>query len=162
MADKLEKDEKARIEAQIKELGPEGLAKLGKVLDDAKAEHDKPIPDEIITAFPVPDVKTITWIPVQSVQEPGKGRKQVSQITETELSKLISRDGETLPFFVQYDHVQVSNLDTLEDGEGCLTCSFFSLILSQYTRSSRCPVYRIDYARAVCILFYVSHLTLIS
>jgi Zn-dependent M16 (insulinase) family peptidase len=108
MADKLEKDEKARIEAQVRKLGPEGLAKLGKALEDAKMEHDKPIPHEILATFPVPDVKTIMWIPVHSVQEPGKGRRQVARTGESDLSKHISQDGEELPFFVQYDHVQVS------------------------------------------------------
>lgn len=108
MADRLEKDEKARIEAQVKKLGPEGLAKAEKLLEDAKAEHDKPIPNEIISTFPVPDVKTITWINVQSVQEPGKGRNQPALRRENSLSKHISADGEILPFFVQYDHVQAS------------------------------------------------------
>lgn len=110
MADKLEKDEKARIAAQVKKLGPEGLTKVEKLLEDAKAEHDKPIPTNIITAFPVPDVKTITWISVQSVQEPGKGRKVVAPSSGNPLSKHISQDGDALPFFVQYDHVQVSHV----------------------------------------------------
>ena len=107
MAEKLEKDEKARIDAQVKKLGPDGLAKAGKVLEDAKAEHDKAIPTEVISAFPVPDVKSIAWISVQSVQDPGIGRRQVISPGETQLSKHISQDGERLSFFVQYDHVQV-------------------------------------------------------
>lgn len=108
MADKLEKDEKARIAAQVKKLGPDGLTKAEKLLEDAKAEHDKPIPNEIINAFPVPDVKTITWISVNSVQEPGKGRKVVTPSNGNPLSKHIGQDGDILPFFVQYDHVKVS------------------------------------------------------
>jgi hypothetical protein len=108
MADKLEKDEKARIEAQVKRLGPEGLEKAAKLLEDAKAEHDRPIPKEILTAFPVPDVKTIAWISVQSVQEQGIGRKQTVPPNQSSLSRHISQDGHALPFFVQYDHVQVS------------------------------------------------------
>jgi hypothetical protein len=109
MADKLEKDEKARIEEQVKKLGPEGLAEKAKELEDAKAEHDRPIPKEILTAFPVPDVKTITWISVQSVQEQGIGRKQTIPPNQSLLSRHISGDGNALPFFVQYDHVQVNH-----------------------------------------------------
>jgi hypothetical protein len=109
MADRLEKDEKARIDAQVKKLGPEGLARAERLLEDAKAEHDKPIPNEVISTFNVPDVKTITWINVQSVQEPGKGRNQPAPKKENPLSKHIGADGEPLPFFVQYDHVQVSD-----------------------------------------------------
>lgn len=107
MADKLEKTEKARIAAQVKKLGPTGLAKATKELEDAKAEHDKPIPTDVLTAFPVPDVKSISWIPVQSVQERGKGRTPAKKVADSELSKHIEADGSLLPFFVEYDHVKV-------------------------------------------------------
>ena len=107
LAEKLETAEKARIAAQVKKLGPKGLVKVTKELDAAKAEHDKPIPTEILTAFPVPDVKSISWIPVQSVQERGKGRTPAKQVASSELSKHIESDGSPLPFFVEYDHVKV-------------------------------------------------------
>lgn len=112
MADRLEKEEKARIEAQKKKLGPEGLAQAQKALDEAKKEHEKPIPTEVLTSFPVPDVKSISWIPVHSVQEPGnaKGRAPASPPTgsNVDLHRHITSDGDALPFFVQYDHVQAS------------------------------------------------------
>lgn len=107
LAKKLEKDEKARLATQIKRLGPKGLEEAEKELEAAKAEHDVPIPTEILKSFPVPDVKSIVWIPVQSVQEVGTGRKAGRAPSSTELSKHIESDGSPLPFFVQYDHVQV-------------------------------------------------------
>ena len=107
LADKLEKNEKARIAAQVKKLGRKGLAKVTKELEDAKAEHDKPIPTEVLTAFPVPDVKSISWIPVQSVQEPGIGRTHARHVAGSELLKHIESDGPPLPFFVEYEHVKV-------------------------------------------------------
>lgn len=108
LADKLEKDEKERIDAQVKALGPDGLKKAEALLEEAKAEHSKPIPTDVLTSFPVPDVKSISWIPVQSVQEPGKGRKSLyPAASDDSLSKVIGADGEPLPFFVQYDHVEV-------------------------------------------------------
>jgi hypothetical protein len=103
MAEKLEKDEKARIAAQVKQLGPKGLEDAARLLEKAKAEHDKPIPDEILKAFPVPDVKSITWIPVDSVHENGK----VVTAGESKLRKHIEGDGNPLPFFIGFDHVQV-------------------------------------------------------
>ncbi|KIM85318.1 hypothetical protein PILCRDRAFT_817322 [Piloderma croceum F 1598] len=106
MAEKLEKTEKARIAAQIKKLGPSGLAKATKELEAAKAEHDKPIPTEVLTAFPVPDVKSISWISVQSVQERGIGRTSAKRVADSELTKHIESDGSPLPFFVEYDHVK--------------------------------------------------------
>jgi Zn-dependent M16 (insulinase) family peptidase len=107
MADKLEREEKARIAAQVKKLGPSGLAKAAQELEAAKCEHEKPIPTEVLTAFPVPDVKSISWIPVQSVQERGVGRAPASQVAGSELSRYIESDGNPLPFFVEYDYVKV-------------------------------------------------------
>ena len=108
MADKLEKNEKARIAAQIERLGPEGLKKAEVELELAKAEHGKAVPTDILTSFPVPDVKSISWLSVQSVQEPGIDRKLVhSTSASSPLSKYIESDGKLLPFFVEYDHVEV-------------------------------------------------------
>ena len=108
LAERLEADEKTRIAAQREHLGPDGLAKRKKMLDDAKAEHAVEIPTEVLTSFPVPDVKSISWIPVKSVQQAGQGRTgRTDQSDNTELVKHIETDGAELPFFVQYDHVQV-------------------------------------------------------
>jgi len=68
LAESLEANEKARIAAQIKTLGPEGLAKLEAKLEAAKKTNDEPIPEEILTGFPVPNVASISWIKVQSAR----------------------------------------------------------------------------------------------
>lgn len=92
-------------------LGPEGLKQAATALEKAMQEHDRPIPPAILKSFPVPTVKTISWIPVQSVQEPGQGRKvQYQASPEEQLPKVIESDGSPLPFFVQYDHVEVREL----------------------------------------------------
>lgn len=107
LAEKLEQDEKARLATQRETLGPDGLANAERELEAAKAEHEKPIPTDVLTSFPVPDVKSISWIPVQCVQEPGKGRSSVVQnIGQSQLSKHIQSDGSPLSMFVQYDHVK--------------------------------------------------------
>ena len=103
MAEKLEKDEKDRIADQVARLGPEGLEAAEKLLEEAKAEHDKPIPDDILKAFPVPDVKSISWIPVESFHEKGK----LIAGGKSKLRKHIEGDGDPLPFFIGFDHVQV-------------------------------------------------------
>ncbi|KAF7320399.1 hypothetical protein MKEN_00824700 [Mycena kentingensis (nom. inval.)] len=79
LADKLDKDEKARIAAQVEKLGEEGLKLAEKELEDAKAEHDKPIPTEVLLDFAVPDVKSIAFIPVASMQEPGTSRVKTAR-----------------------------------------------------------------------------------
>ncbi|KAL5495204.1 hypothetical protein ACEPAI_667 [Sanghuangporus weigelae] len=105
LADKLENDEKARVEEQVKQLGPEGLAKVKDVLEKAKTENDAPIPEKVLTAFPVPDVSSISWIPVQSAQG-GKTLQKPGRVDNSKLVDYISADGQKLPFFVQFDHVQ--------------------------------------------------------
>lgn len=110
MADRLEQDEKQRIQDQRDQLGDEGLARVEKILENAIKDHDKEIPTEILTSFPVPDVKSISWIPVQSLQQPGKGKGRAPRRDQTgnaALVKHVESDGPPLPFFVQYDHVQV-------------------------------------------------------
>lgn len=106
VAERLEKEEKARTEKQKATLGPEGLAQRAKELEEAKAEHDKPIPTEVLKSFPLPDVKSISWIPVQSVQQAGAGRKNEVPTVANDISRHVSGDGPPLPFFVQYDHVK--------------------------------------------------------
>ena len=107
-ADQLDRNEKARIAEQVTKLGPEGLKEAERVLQAALAENGLPIPIETLTSFPVPDVKNISWIPVQSVQEPGRGRPPASTSKNSGLYKRIDEDGSQLPFFVEYDHVEVS------------------------------------------------------
>ncbi|KAF9229385.1 hypothetical protein BS17DRAFT_771387 [Gyrodon lividus] len=107
LAEQLEKDEKGRLAAQVKKLGPEGLANAERELEAAKAEHELPIPKTILTSFPVPDVKSISWIPVESVQEVGKGRSVTSRASlQSKLAEHIKSDGDPLSLFVQYDHVK--------------------------------------------------------
>ncbi|KAJ1311433.1 hypothetical protein OPQ81_009922 [Rhizoctonia solani] len=104
LQDKLETEEKARIEAQKKRLGPEGLAKLEEELNRAKAEHDRPIPQDMLTSFPVPDVKSISWIPIQSATNDPFGSK--ARKAGSGLQDHLDKDPVELPYFVQYDHVQ--------------------------------------------------------
>ena len=124
MVERLKQDEQARIAAQKETLGPEGLAKVAQELEAAKKEHDRPIPQEILTSFPVPDIETISFIPVQSLQEPGKGRKRtIEQTGNAELAKHVASDRQELPFFVQFDHVQVSRGRARQAARFACSCS---------------------------------------
>lgn len=109
LVDQLKNDEETRIAKQVEALGPDGLKRAEKTLEEAKAEHDRPIPTDVLNKFPIPDVKSISWIPVHSVQQPGKGRKVVAS-SDPDLAKHIEADGSQLPFFVQYDHVEVRGI----------------------------------------------------
>ena len=50
-------------------LGEDGRATCAQALEDARREHDREIPRQIIESFPVPDLERISWIDVQSAQE---------------------------------------------------------------------------------------------
>ncbi|KDQ20880.1 hypothetical protein BOTBODRAFT_26896 [Botryobasidium botryosum FD-172 SS1] len=106
LADRLEAEEKARIAKQSERLGPEGLVRLEKELEAAKKENDAPIPAEVLIKFPVPDIKSISWIPVQSVRNDSD--KSLVRLTEEleELAKHLAGDAADLPYFVQFDHVK--------------------------------------------------------
>jgi hypothetical protein len=107
LADRLEADEKARVASQREKLGPEGLEKLEKQVEEAKKENDRPIPSEILKSFPVPDVGSISWIPVQSVRN-DKGHLVTPGPSSKELEKHIGEDKSILPYFVQFDNGKVS------------------------------------------------------
>jgi hypothetical protein len=113
MAKRIERDDKARLAAQVEQLGPAGLEAAAAKLAAAKAENDRPIPEDILTAFPVPDVRSISWIPVRSAQLPGAGKgagraaPHAAGEGAQELMRHIEADGEELPFFVQFDDVKV-------------------------------------------------------
>lgn len=113
LQNKLETDEKARLADQVKKLGPEGLAELEKKLTAAKAEHEQPIPEEMLTSFPVPDAKRISWISVQSAKNapsPSSASKGQHPIGSSELEKHLAQDATPLPLTVQFDHVNVSQI----------------------------------------------------
>ncbi|KAH8669273.1 Metalloenzyme, LuxS/M16 peptidase-like protein [Ilyonectria robusta] len=48
MASKMKEDEEASIAKLKEEIGPEGLAKLGNRLEEAKTKNDEPIPDSLL------------------------------------------------------------------------------------------------------------------
>jgi Zn-dependent M16 (insulinase) family peptidase len=55
LSDKITADEQARVEAQQKKLGEDGMKKLAEKLKQAQEENDKPIPDSLLEKFPVPE-----------------------------------------------------------------------------------------------------------
>ena len=139
MAKRLEEEEKVRLALQKEALGKEGLEAAEKKVEEAKKEHDTPIPTEVLTNFPVPDVKSISWIPVSSLQEVGAGagrHRRIQQYNNEDLAKYVQADGSVLPFFVQYDQVEVFCVLSASKCEMILTV-VTSLISSPYLRTSR-------------------------
>lgn len=101
---KLETEEKARIAAQKESLGEEGLAKKVQELEEAKKEHERPIPQKMLTSFPVPPVSSINWIPVKGAWNDSK----TALSSDKQLQAHVEKDGSDLPFFVGFHHAKSS------------------------------------------------------
>lgn len=60
----IQNSEKEREAQQGKDLGVEGLERLAKILEAAMEENEHPIPGDILTSLPVPDLEKVPSIPL--------------------------------------------------------------------------------------------------
>lgn len=103
MSERLKSEEKTRVEERKKELGKEGLEKLAKKLDNAKAENDREIPKGVLEKFPVPSTKSIHFIETTTARS-GAARKMGS--LENHIQEIIDREKSELPLFIHYEHIR--------------------------------------------------------
>ncbi|KAL8914625.1 MAG: hypothetical protein Q9171_000806 [Xanthocarpia ochracea] len=99
----LKSEEKARIEAQKRKLGPKGLEALERKLGMAKAENDKDIPKELLERFPVPSTKSIRFIGTTTARS--GAAKELGHL-ENKVQKLVDYDDTMSPLFIHFEHVQ--------------------------------------------------------
>ncbi len=64
LSNRIQESEQERESQQSKDLGVEGLARLAKILEAAMEENERPIPGDILTSLPVPDVAKVPSIPL--------------------------------------------------------------------------------------------------
>ncbi len=89
-----------RVEEQRTKLGPEKLTELAKKVEEAKEVNDRPIPDGVLTGFPIPSLNSISQFPILSTHgDSSKG-------PDDSLSRHVHRNGHKVPYFVQLDHVK--------------------------------------------------------
>ena len=101
-----ERAEVARVVDRVRKLGPEGLKRAAESLKAAEELEKEPTPDAVLDSFPVPDITSTQWISIQSVQEPRIARFATTGVVDdTTLAEHLAVDGNYLPFFVQYDHI---------------------------------------------------------
>lgn len=107
LSDQKDSDEKERLEKQVEELGDEGLKKHDEILEAAKKENEDPTPDEVIGAIPLPDINSISWIPVQSASTVPES-SEIKVLEESEaLGAHLNADVCALPFTLHFDQVTV-------------------------------------------------------
>ncbi|BDD56456.1 hypothetical protein MPDQ_006399 [Monascus purpureus] len=144
LAEKLKKDEEARVAAQKKGLGAEGLKKLAERLEKAKAENDKEIPKQMLEEHKIPGVESIHFIETTTARS---GAALKAGHPEHRVQKLVDSDDSGKPLFIHFEHIQSSfvQLSVLVSVESVpvhlrpllsvFTEAFFSLPLSRNGRT---------------------------
>lgn len=103
MSNRLKEEDKARIAKRKEELGTEGLAKLGKTLEDAKTKNEQPIPEEVIQQWSVPSTESIHFIKSTTARA---GKARALGTGENEAQAILDNKGEGKhPLFLQFEHV---------------------------------------------------------
>lgn len=100
--------EQRRISTRVDLLGCEGLTKKKEKIENAIADNSKQIPEGLLPVSSPTSYESIQWTPVRTVQA---GKKLLpfsgASVEDDELQKHLNADGAELPFFMQFDHVQV-------------------------------------------------------
>lgn len=102
MSEKLKEEEKARINKRIEKLGPQGLKKLEKKLEEAKAMNDVEIPRELLEKFPIPSAESIHFIETTTARS---GAARTLGVPMNGAQKRIDQDLPDLPVFIQFEDV---------------------------------------------------------
>ncbi|KAH7165734.1 Metalloenzyme, LuxS/M16 peptidase-like protein [Dactylonectria macrodidyma] len=103
MASKMKKDEENRIAKRKEELGPDGLAKLGQRLEEAKKKNDAPIPASLIDQWSVPGTDSIHFIESDTARA---GRARAVGLGSGSAQKFIdAAPSGKLPLFLQFEDV---------------------------------------------------------
>lgn len=96
LAEKLEADTQARLEANKKKYGPEGLKKLENTLLAAQKKNDTPFPNKILSDFAVPSIESIQWNQIETATTDGKIKSDFQTFID-------QKDSSTLPFFIEFN-----------------------------------------------------------
>ncbi|MBW0475305.1 hypothetical protein O181_015020 [Austropuccinia psidii MF-1] len=99
LSEKLEADSKQRITENRNKHGTEGLKKLGDQLDKAQKLNNRPIPNRIMSQFPIPTSDSIQWNDVE-VAQANNGHTSALQ------AFIDQKDPVSLPYFVQFNHIE--------------------------------------------------------
>lgn len=102
LSDKIKSDEKARVQAQREKLGENGLAEKAKQLKQAQDENDRPIPEDVLSSFPVPGTDSIHFIDTTTARS-GPAKKLGR--ADTPVQSIIDKDDDGSSPFIQFEHI---------------------------------------------------------
>ncbi|KAJ5738977.1 hypothetical protein N7493_002132 [Penicillium malachiteum] len=107
LSDKFKNDEEARVAAQKKRLGEQGLKDLADKLEKAKAENDKEIPEQLLADFEIPTTESIHFMETVTARS---GAALKAGRPDNALQKLIETDANKteLPIWMHFEHIPSS------------------------------------------------------
>ncbi|KAI9370781.1 Metalloenzyme, LuxS/M16 peptidase-like protein [Aspergillus egyptiacus] len=105
MSETMKKEEEARVTAQKKRLGEEGLRKLAEKLEKAKAVNDKEIPKEMLESVEIPGIESIHFIETKTARS-GAALRLGRQNSKAQ--QIVDADGSDLPVFIHFEHIPSS------------------------------------------------------
>jgi len=116
LGEKIAKEEVERLKRQAEELGTEKLRELEQELKRAEIVNNPPVSEELLKRYKVPDVNSISFIPVVTYRT---DEKPISE-DSAKLAKFLEQQNiKPYRFFIQYDHILsefVSMTATLDTG----------------------------------------------
>lgn len=100
--EKLKAEEKARVKAQQEHYGEEGLKRLAKQLEDAKAENDKELPKGLLEGFKIPGVESIHFISTTTAR--AGSAKDMGRL-QNSVQEIVDSDKSDSPFFLHFESI---------------------------------------------------------
>ena len=105
MAERLKKEEEARVSAQKEKLGEKGLKELADKLEKAKAENDKEIPQGMLEQFKIPGIESIHFMDTTTARS---GDALKAGRPDNKVQKLVDTDSSDMPLFIHFEHIPSS------------------------------------------------------
>lgn len=102
LATSLKEAEEARLAKRKEELGPEGLEKLAKRLEQAKTINEQPIPPEVLDRWEVPSTKSIHFIESTTARS---GKAKALGVPSNPVQAVVDSSPQGLPLFLQFEDV---------------------------------------------------------
>ncbi|KAJ5747682.1 uncharacterized protein N7511_009378 [Penicillium nucicola] len=105
MSEALKKDEEDRVAAQKERLGEKGLKELADKLENAKAENDKEIPQEILEKFAIPGTESIHFMDTTTARS---GAALKAGRPDNKIQQVIDADKSDQSLFIHFEHIPSS------------------------------------------------------
>lgn len=102
LSERLEKDEQVRVEEQRQKLGEDGLRRLSRALEDAKAANERDIPPELFQRFPVPDTTSVHFIPTTTALA---GRARQHDPANNKPQRYVDEDEDESSLYFHFEHI---------------------------------------------------------